>query len=86
MTWLRTNKIIQSFIKTVDESKCIYSNRWGDSPLWGAAIVLTNQPYTLLPIPYYHGSHHSYVTSNGKIILQSRFYIIRWFTSFFIKL
>eukprot|EP01041_Mallomonas_annulata_P011133 gene11133-23271_t len=83
LTWLRSNPIINDFMDAVDASECIYSNRWGDSPLWGAAVVLADQPYHLLPVPYYHGSHHVLVDAAGHVNMQSRFFFIRWIQSLF---
>lgn len=62
--WLRNNTIVQGFMQTVEDSQCIYSNRWGDLPLWGAAIHLAKEPRYHLKVPYYHGSHNLLV--NGS--------------------
>ena len=67
LNWVRTTKLLQEFISAVAESDCIFSNRWGDSPLWGAAVRLLNEPYHILPIAYYHGSHHVYVDQYGVL-------------------
>jgi len=72
LTWARDNHILTDIIHTVDSSQCIYSNRWGDSPLWGAAIRLLNQPYYLLPIAYFHGSHHVLIDNKGDIVQLPR--------------
>ena len=58
---LRRNKIIAEYMKVVKESECIYSNRWGDMPLWGAAIFLSKEPRIKLNMKYFHGSHNSLV-------------------------
>ena len=55
---LRQNDIIAEYMKVVNESECIYSNRWGDMPLWGAAILLSKKPRTKLYMKYFHGSHN----------------------------
>ena len=47
--------------QAVVASGCIYGNRWGDLPLWGAALLLAQEPQTRLKLPYYHGSHKTYV-------------------------
>lgn len=72
LTWLRNNTIIQDYMKIVEESQCIYSNRWGDLPLWGAAIYLVSEPPYQLKIPYFHGTHSMLVNgSHTKANLES---------------
>ena len=55
---LRNSVIIAQYMEVVNASGCIYGNRWGDLPLWGAAIRLNGQPTTKLNLKYYHGSHN----------------------------
>ena len=58
--YIRKNKIVNKFIKKVNNSYCIYSNRWGDLPLWGVILnFLINKKlyYCDRSIKYYHGSH-----------------------------
>jgi FkbM family methyltransferase len=57
LSWYRTNQLILDFTQAVVETECIYSNRWGDLPLWGAALALVENPDYFLKISYYHGSH-----------------------------
>ena len=65
LTWLRGNDVIRRFMALVDRSQCIYSNRWGDLPLWGAAIALSQEPQSRLPLSYYHGSHKLVIYADG---------------------
>ena len=57
LNWLRSNEIILKYMDVVNASECIYGNRWGDLPLWGAAIHVAKEPTRKLVLPYYHGSH-----------------------------
>lgn len=70
LTWLRSHILLNEFINKISESKCIYSNRWGDSPLWGAAVSLAGLDYSRLPVSYYHGSHHLLVKGDGTLVNQ----------------
>lgn len=63
LDWLRNNTIITLFTQAVVDSGCIYGNRWGDLPLWGAALLLAQEPHTRFQFPYYHGSHNTYIKS-----------------------
>lgn len=58
-------QLVRDFMKAVDESNCIYSNRWGDMPLWGAALALINEPVRFLNVSYYHWSHKIVVWSKS---------------------
>lgn len=59
--WVRSNKVIRDFMELVDTSGCIFSNRWGDLPLWGATLKLATERLVYLHMPYIHGSHHATV-------------------------
>ncbi len=61
LNWLRNNTVITAFTAEVVATGCIYGNRWGDLPLWGAAVLLADQPCVRMKIPYYHRSHNSHV-------------------------
>lgn len=55
------NKIIMEFISEIDKCGCIYSNRWGDLPIWGVILdtFLKKDEYKEFKnIKYYHGSHN----------------------------
>jgi hypothetical protein len=62
LNWLRNSTIISSFTQAVVDTGCIYGNRWGDMPLWGAALLLAHEPQSQFVFPYYHGSHNTYVS------------------------
>ena len=36
----------------VDLSGCVYANRWGDLPLWGAFLNKLQEPMVELELPY----------------------------------
>lgn len=62
LIWYRNSSVLRAFTQAVDASECIYSNRWGDMPLWGAAVILEKQPYhRLYKMSYFHGSHRTMV-------------------------
>lgn len=67
LQWYRNSSIIRDYTNTVLQSKCIFSNRWGDMPLWGAIAAITNQPSYVINIPYYHGSHHKKIKPIARI-------------------
>ena len=50
-----------AFRAAVNASECIFTNRWGDLPLWGVALMMYGVPYAAperaLGIWYEHGSH-----------------------------
>jgi len=55
---------IKKFFNLVDESSCIYSNRWGDLPLWGAVLYTFLDSVLYLEdktISYHHKSHGKFV-------------------------
>ena len=53
--WAR--ETLGAFWRAVDETGCVYDNRWGDLPLWGAALALHGERAAILPLSYEHGSH-----------------------------
>jgi hypothetical protein len=61
LRWLRNHTIIDAYTQAVLETGCIYSNRWGDLPLWGAALLLAGEPTTKIRLAYYHGSHKVFI-------------------------
>lgn len=64
LNWYRSQRVLQEFGSRVIATRCIYSNRWGDLPLWGANIHLVKEPHHVLPLAYRHGSHR--VIVNGS--------------------
>lgn len=58
--YFRNNHTFRKFQKKVDESSCIYSNRWGDLPLWGLVLWYfedADRYEELTNISYFHRSH-----------------------------
>jgi hypothetical protein len=58
------NDLVYNFLTDVDNSHGIYSNRWGDLPIWG--VILTTlidekHYYEDKEISYFHGSHRTNV-------------------------
>ena len=61
LRWMRQHALLLEFMEAVDTTGCIFSNRWGDHALWGAALTVTSTPKYVLNMTYVHGSHHSIV-------------------------
>ena len=62
--FLRNNEIINKILKKIDLSHGIYSNRWGDLPIWGLILsTLINEEYyeEIKKISYYHGSWNKHI-------------------------
>ena len=56
--------VINNFLKCVDDSHGIYSNRWGDLPIWGVILSTFLNPSSYLEdksISYYHKSHNKLI-------------------------
>jgi hypothetical protein len=61
LNYFRNNQMVQNFLKCVDESNGIYSNRWGDLPIWGvilSTLIDENLYKESKSIKYYHSSHN----------------------------
>lgn len=59
--YFRNNDTLKKFQRKVDESSCIYSNRWGDLPLWGLVLHYFEDAARyeeVRTIGYCHGSHN----------------------------
>lgn len=59
--FLRNNEIINKILKKIDLSHGIYSNRWGDLPIWGMILstLIDEKHYSeCKSISYYHASHN----------------------------
>ena len=57
-----SNDVVCEFLDEVDESHGIYSNRWGDLPIWGVMLstFIDGKNYEENKnISYYHGSHRA---------------------------
>lgn len=58
--YFNSNCISKNFLKYVDESNGIYSNRWGDLPIWGIilSIFINPEMYSnYINISYIHDVH-----------------------------
>lgn len=58
--FFNNNEIVMSILKEIELSNCIFSNRWGDLPIWGCILsLLVDDKYYLkdTDITYNHGSH-----------------------------
>lgn len=56
------NDVVCMFLDEVDDSHGIYSNRWGDLPVWGVILSTLIDPQNYeenKDISYYHGSHRT---------------------------
>jgi len=62
--FLRNHKIINKILKKIDLSHGIYSNRWGDLPIWGmilSTLIDEKHYYECKSISYYHTSHNTQI-------------------------
>ena len=69
LSWTRSADV-QSVIKKVNDTNCIFWARWGDLPLWGATMHLLNIPLKKMDLNYYHRSLNSNVLRG--IITQNK--------------
>uniref|UniRef100_A0A0G4FDH2 Methyltransferase domain-containing protein n=1 Tax=Chromera velia CCMP2878 TaxID=1169474 RepID=A0A0G4FDH2_9ALVE len=55
MSWVRSYEV-QKLVVAVDDSDCIWTNRWGDEPLWGAVqrILGLDTRSLLVSVPHFH--------------------------------
>lgn len=64
MDYFNHNKYIKMILDEIAESNCIWSNRWGDLPVWGyilSYMVDTDLYKEDKSIQYIHGSHNNAV-------------------------
>jgi hypothetical protein len=64
MDFLNKNTIILKMLDKIDKSHGIYSNRWGDLPIWGMILsTLVDEKYytETKEISYFHGSHNKMI-------------------------
>lgn len=60
INYFNNNEQVQKILKLIKESNCIFSNRWGDLPIWGYILsYLIDEKMYLKDdsIMYIHGSH-----------------------------
>jgi hypothetical protein len=56
------NDLVNLFLDYVDDSHGIYSNRWGDLPIWGvilSTLIDEKHYYEDKETSYFHGSHNT---------------------------
>jgi hypothetical protein len=61
---INKNNLIKLFLEEIDKCGCVYSNRWGDLPIWGLILsTLINEEYyeEIKKISYYHGSWNKHI-------------------------
>lgn len=61
LPYLRNIPILHKYIESIKDTKCIYTQRWGDLPLWGEAIYYILGESSLFidkNLRYFHESHH----------------------------
>lgn len=59
--YFRNNENVQKILQEIDKSECIFSNRWGDAPIWGSILrylVDKNLYKEETGVTYFHGSHN----------------------------
>ena len=60
MEYFRNNQVVQEILNQIKDCNCIFSNRWGDLPIWGYILTLlveTSKYKEDKSIAYWHGSH-----------------------------
>ncbi len=56
------NTLVQQILNKIKETNCIFSNRWGDLPIWGYILsYLIDKTHFIedKSITYFHGSHNT---------------------------
>ena len=59
--YFRNTRIVGDVLKKIKECNCIFSNRWGDLPIWGYILSYLIEPRFYLEdktISYRHASHN----------------------------
>ena len=59
--YFNKNTVVQKVLKLIKETNCIFSNRWGDLPIWGYILSYLVDDKLYLKddtISYIHGSHN----------------------------
>jgi hypothetical protein len=62
ISYFKRNNTIMYLFQSLDESNCIWSNRWGDLPIWGyilSYLIDENDYIEDKDIQYKHGSHNA---------------------------
>ena len=61
VNYFYNNDLVKDVLSRIYESNCIFSNRWGDLPIWGYILsYLVDKKHYIedKSISYYHGSHN----------------------------
>jgi len=60
---VRNSESLKNYIDSTDKSNKIYSQRWGDLPLWGEAIhyIFGMNEVSIDKLSYFHASHNTQV-------------------------
>lgn len=56
--------IFHEYCKRIDDTGCIYVNRWGDLPMWGIilSMMVPHSKWGVDPrLKYFHGSHFNHI-------------------------
>jgi hypothetical protein len=63
LQFFKQHDLVQKFLTQIENSHGIYSNRWGDAPIWGIILYALSgiNFYELRDVVYVHGSHNHYV-------------------------
>ena len=60
INFFKNNKDVVNILNEINKSDCIFSNRWGDLPIWGYILsYFIDKTYYIEDknISYIHGSH-----------------------------
>lgn len=74
MNVIKNNQLINNILNEIDSCGCIYSNRWGDLPIWGmimSTLFESEKFFCAKNIAYYHGSHHKYINKKDNNIIKT---------------
>jgi len=58
--YFNSNNVVKEVLALIENTNCIFSNRWGDLPIWGYILsYLIDKKYYVEDknIKYFHGSH-----------------------------
>jgi len=64
--FFKNNNIVQSILDKIKQTNCIFSNRWGDLPIWGYILsFFIDNAYILedKSIIYLHASHNKVINN-----------------------
>jgi hypothetical protein len=64
--YFKNNILVMNLLEKIKLSNCIFSNRWGDLPIWGyilSYLIDSNRFIEDKSIKYFHGSHYMQINS-----------------------